>query len=149
MTQPMFRRRMEILLVEDDLEDAGMTIEALQSEQVLCRVSLVRDGEEAMQFLRREAIFAQAPRPDLILLDMGLPKKDGREVLAEIRANDGLKTVLVVVLTASQVHRAVLEGQKLHVDGYMIKPVSLEQFLSVINSLRHKWLSANILSASE
>ena len=93
-------RPMEILLVEDDLEDAGLTIETLRGGQVPCRVSLVRDGEEALAFLRREAHFARTPRPDLILLDLQLPKKDGRSVLAEVRADPALRRIPVVVLTS-------------------------------------------------
>jgi CheY-like chemotaxis protein len=108
-------------------------------------VSLVKDGEEAMRFLNRTGIFARVPRPDLILLDMQLPKKDGREVLREIRSDDQLKTVPVVVLTASRVHKAILEGEQLHVNGFMMKPVSFDQFLSVVKSLRRSWLAEVIL----
>lgn len=138
-------RPMEILLVEDNLEDAGMTIRALKQGDFLCRVSLVNNGEEAMTFLGRTGIFARVPRPDLILLDMQLPKKDGREVLTEIRGDDELKNVPVVVLTGSQVHKAILEAEKLHVDGFMTKPVSWEQFIVVVKSLRRTWLSDVIL----
>jgi two-component system, chemotaxis family, response regulator Rcp1 len=136
---------MEILLVEDDLEDAGMTILALKEGNVPCRVSLVRDGEEAMKFLCRHGIFAQAPRPDLILLDMQMPKMGGREVLEEIRKDQRLQNVPVVVMTASLVHRTVLEGVGLRVDGYMTKPVSFEQFVQVVKSLRRDWLAGIIL----
>lgn len=132
---------MEILLVEDNLEDARVTLEALRHETVRCRATLVRDGAEAMQFLRREGVFGRVPRPDLILLDMELPKKDGRQVLTEVRAHEELKAIPVIVLTASLVHRAVLQAQNLHVDGYMTKPVSLEQFLTVVRSLRRTWLN--------
>jgi len=145
MARDTVGRPMEILLVEDNLEDARLTIEALKEGNVQCRVSLVRDGEEAMQFLRREGIFARVPRPDLILLDMQLPKLDGREVLAEVRGDDQLKSVPVVVLTASLVHKAILKGQNLRVDGYMTKPVSLEQFIDVVKSLRRSWLAEVIL----
>jgi len=145
MSQETVGRPMEILLVEDNLEDAGATIQALKQGNVQCRVSLVRDGEEATVFLRREHVFTKAPRPDLILLDMQLPKKDGREVLTEIRADHELKNIPVVVLTGSLVHKAVLEGQGLHVDGYMTKPVSLEQFIDVVKSLRRAWLAEVIL----
>ncbi len=148
MSRAHVGRAMEILLVEDNLEDARVTIEALRVENVHCRVTLVRDGEEAMQFLHRNAVFARAPRPDLVLLDMELPKKDGRHVLGEIRADEGLRSIPVVVLTASQVHRAVLEAQKLHVDGFMTKPVSLEQFIGVVKSLRRSWLTELVLPAS-
>jgi two-component system, chemotaxis family, response regulator Rcp1 len=137
---------MEILLVEDNFDDARVTMEALK-EGVRCRVTLVCDGEEAMSFLRRQGIFAKAPRPDLILLDMELPKKDGREVLAEVRGDELLREIPVIVMTASGVHRAILESQHLHVDGYMTKPVSWQQFIDVVKSLRRSWLEA-IIGAS-
>jgi CheY-like chemotaxis protein len=136
---------MEILLVEDNLDDARMTIQALRHEGVRCRVTLVRDGEEAMAFLRREGIFARAPRPDLVLLDIELPKKDGRQVLAEIRADPVLESIPVVVLTGSLVHQAIFQSEGLAVDGFMAKPVSLEQFVQVIKSLHRSWLSELIL----
>jgi CheY-like chemotaxis protein len=145
MSRDTVGRPMEILLVEDNMQDAGMTIRALKQGDFQCRVSLVKDGEEAISFLHRLGIFAKAPRPDLILLDMQLPRKDGREVLAEIRSDDGLKNTPVVVLTASRVHKAILEGQKLHVDGFLTKPVSLEQFIGVLRSLRRSWLAEIIL----
>jgi CheY-like chemotaxis protein len=122
---------MEILLVEDDLEDAGMTIGALRSGQVPCRVSLVRDGEEAMEFLHRAGKSRRAPRPDLILLDLHLPKKSGREVLAEVRADAHLAPVPVVILTSST--------------SYLTKPVDLPEFDSVVKSLRKYMLSDVIL----
>ena len=147
MKNTAVRRRMEILLVEDNLEDARSTLETLEHEEINCRVSLVRDGEEAMQFLNHEGVFAQAPRPDLILLDMELPKKDGRQVLAEIRGHcePELAAVPVIVLTGSLVHRAVLAAQDLHVEGYMTKPVSPSQFATVVRSLRQTWLYESLL----
>ncbi|MFH1922045.1 MAG: response regulator, partial [Planctomycetota bacterium] len=111
MSRETVGRPMEILLVEDNLQDAGSTIQALEQGDIQCRVTLVCDGEEAMAFLHQKEVFARAPRPDLILLDIGLPKKDGREVLAEIRGDDELKSVPVVVLTASLAHKVVLKGQ--------------------------------------
>jgi len=145
MSSDTVGRRMEILLVEDNLEDAGSTIDALKRRQVECRLSLVRDGEEAMQFLRREGIYARAPRPDLILLDLKLPKKNGREVLAEVRADDQLKHVPVVILTASTVHQEILKREELQVDSYMTKPVDFNQFVQVVKSLRQFWLHESIL----
>ncbi len=145
MSRTAVGRPMEILLVEDNLEDARVTIEALKHENICCRVSLVCDGEEAMDFLKRCGVFSRAPRPDLILLDMELPKKDGRQVLTEIRDSEELLSIPVVVLTGSLVHRAVLEGQKLRVDGFMTKPVSLEQFIGVVKSLHRSWLDEIIL----
>jgi len=138
-------RPMEILLVEDDLEDAGLTIETLHGGRVPCRVSLVRDGEEALSFLRREGVFAQTPEPDVILLDMELPKKDGGEVLCELRADERLQSIPVLVLTASAVHRAVLQAQNLHIDGFMTKPVSLDQFIQAVKSLRRSRLIELVL----
>lgn len=145
MSRTAVGRPMEILLVEDNLEDARVTIEALKHENIFCRVSLVCDGAEAMDFLKRCGVFGRAPRPDLILLDMELPKKDGRQVLTEIRESEELQAIPVVVLTGSMVHRAVLQGQKLRVDGFMTKPVSLEQFIGVVKSLRRSWLDEIIL----
>jgi CheY-like chemotaxis protein len=136
---------MEILLVEDDLEDAGLTMEALREGQVLCRVSLVRDGEEALEFLRRQGKYGRAPRPDIILLDMKLPKLDGREVLAEIK-NDGVfDRIPIVVLTASTAHQAILEEENLHVESYLTKPVDAGEFIAVVRSLRRYLLSDVIL----
>ena len=142
-------RAMEILLVEDNLDDARMTIQALKHEGVQCRVTLVCDGEEALVFLRREGIFARAPRPDLILLDIELPKKDGRQVLVEIRSDPVLEGIPVVVLTGSLVHQTIFQADGLAVDGFMTKPVSLEQFVQVIKSLHRSWLSELILPSLE
>jgi len=137
-------RPMEVLLVEDDLEDAGLTIETLRAGDVPCRVSLVRDGEEALEFLRRQGRYARAPRPDLILLDVNLPKKDGREVLAELRSERELRRIPVVVLTASEAHREVLKQEQLFVESYMTKPVDREAFHGVVKSLR-KYLLDDIV----
>lgn len=140
MSRAPIGRPTEILLVEDNLDDARVTIQALNHENVRCRVSLVRDGEEALSFLRREGVFAQTPEPDVILLDMELPKKDGRQVLCEIRGDQRLRPIPVLVLTASAVHRAVLQAQNLHIDGFMTKPVSLDQFIQAVKSLRRSRL---------
>lgn len=140
-SEKLIGRPMEILLVEDDLEDAGMTIETLKEGPVPCRVTLVRDGEEAMSFLRREAHFARVPRPDLILLDLHMPKKTGWEVLAELRADPALRRIAVVVLTSSESHWALFKEQSLFVEGYLIKPIEAEKFLTVVKSLRKFQLS--------
>lgn len=132
--------RMEILLVEDNLEDAKLTMQALKSGNLRCRVTLVCDGEEAMRFLRRDREFTRVPKPDMILLDMLLPVKDGHHVLAEIRANAELKDIPVIVLTGSSVQRAILEAEGLHVDGFMTKPVDLSTFIGVVKSLHRSWL---------
>ncbi len=145
MSRVPIGRPTEILLVEDNLDDARVTIQALKHENIRCRVSLVRDGEEALCFLRREGVFAQTPEPDVILLDMELPKKDGRQVLMELRGDERLRPIPVLVLTASAVHRAVLQAQNLHVDGFMTKPVSLDQFIQAVKSLRRSRLTELVL----
>ena len=141
MSRNFVGRPMEILIVEDDFEDARTTIQALKQGNIRCRVSLVPDSEEAMNFLHREGVLAKAPRPDLILLDIQLPKKDGHQVLAEIREDEELKTILVVVLTASLVHKTILQVENLQVDGFVTKPVDLEQFIGVVKSLHRSWLT--------
>jgi len=138
-------RPMEILLIEDDLEDAGLTIEALREGDVPCRISLVRDGEEAMEFLLRQDRYRRAPQPDVILLDLNLPKKSGREVLAEMKADQRLADVPVVVLTSSGTHQQILQAENLHVQSYLTKPIDLEHFNGVVKSLRKYMLSDVIL----
>ena len=138
-------RPMEILLVEDSLTDAQLAIEALRRGQVKHRLTLVRDGAEAMTFLRQEGPFAKAPRPDLILLDLQLPKMDGREVLKQVKSDEKLKQIPVVILTASQTHEDILKSEDLFVDSYMIKPVDLDKFLEVVKQLKKFWLEDVIL----
>ena len=145
MMRETIGRPMEILLVEDDLEDAGLTIEALRSGDVPCRISLVRDGEEAMEFLLRQDRFRRVPQPDLILLDLNLPKKDGREVLSDVRHDKRLACVPVVVLTSSHTHQEILEAEGLHVEAYLTKPVDRPHFDAVVKSLRKYMLSDVIL----
>jgi two-component system, chemotaxis family, response regulator Rcp1 len=138
---------MEILLVEDSLEDARAAIEVLEHGHARCRVSLVRDGEEALAFVRRQGIFAKAPRPDLILLDMQLPKKDGRQVLAEIQADEHLKCIPVIVLSVSSLYRALLESDCLRVLEFMSKPLPSEPLVRLVKSLHHTLLT-EIVAAS-
>jgi two-component system, chemotaxis family, response regulator Rcp1 len=145
MNRDTVGRPMEILLIEDDLEDAGMTIEALREGKVPCRISLVRDGEEATEFLLRQDRFRRAPRPDMILLDLNLPKKSGREVLAELKGDQTLAGVPVVVLTGSRIQQQVLQAENLHVESYLTKPIDVEQFNGVVSSLRKYMLSDVIL----
>ena len=147
MSRDTVGRPMEILLVEDKLSDAGLAMEALKQGGVQCRVSLVRDGQEAMEFLHCKGIYASAPRPDVILLDLELPKKNGREVLAEVRMDERLKGIPVVVLTASRIHEETLKSENLQVDSYMVKPVDVAQFVGVVKSLRRFWLAEVILPA--
>jgi len=145
MTNETVGRAMEVLLVEDDLEDAGLTFEALKQSEVPCRISLVRDGEEALEFLRQQGKYARVPRPDIVLLDIQLPKLDGRGVLAAIRGDEALRAIPVVVMTVSQTHKEILESEKLHVEDYLTKPFDVEQFLAVVKSLRRYLLDDVIL----
>lgn len=134
-------RPVEILLVEDNPGDVRLTIEALKEGKVRNNLSVVKDGVEALAFLRREGPFAGATRPDLILLDLNLPKKDGREVLAEIKEDGALRRIPVVVLTTSKAEEDILRTYDLHANCYITKPVDLEQFISVVRSIDDFWLS--------
>ena len=138
-------RPMEILLVEDSLLDARLTIAALKKTEIKHRLTLTRDGEEALHFLLREGPFTKAPRPDLILLDLHLPKKDGHEVLAALRTVSELREIPVVILTASEVEEADAQAKALSVDAYLTKPVHLDKFLGVIRKLRNCWFADVIL----
>jgi two-component system, chemotaxis family, response regulator Rcp1 len=145
MTRETVGRPMEILLVEDDLDDAGTTIDALRQCDVPNRISLVRDGEEAMDFLLRRDKYRRAPQPDMVLLDLNLPKKGGREVLAELRAERRLARVPVVVLTGSRTHQEILQAEGLRVESYLGKPVDRQQFATLVKLLRKDMLSDVVL----
>jgi two-component system, chemotaxis family, response regulator Rcp1 len=138
-----------ILLVEDNPGDADLAREALSDSKFNNNLQVVDDGEKAMAFLRREGPFVDAQRPDLILLDLNLPKKDGREVLAEIKADPGLKTIPVVILTTSQAEEDVLRTYQLHANCYITKPIDLSQFLHVVRSIENFWLSIVVLPPNE
>ena len=131
----------EILLVEDNPADVRLTQEALKEGKVRNNLFVARDGEEALEFLRRKGPHANATRPDLILLDLNLPRRDGREVLAEIKNDDNLKTIPVVVLTTSSAEQDILRSYNLHANCYITKPVDLEQFVHVIKSIDEFWLT--------
>jgi len=133
-------RPIEILLVEDSPSDTDLTLEALRDFKVRNHVSVVEDGVQAMQFLRRQGPYAQAPRPDLIMLDLNLPRKDGREVLADIKGNDHLKTIPIVVLTTSRADQDILRAYQLNANCYINKPVDFNQFLEVVRSIESFWL---------
>lgn len=135
----------EILLVEDNPGDVRLTKEALKEAKVINRLTVLKDGAEALAFLRREGQYATAPRPHLILLDLNLPKKDGREVLAEIKNDEKLKRIPVVVLTTSQNEQDVLKTYDLHANCYVTKPVDLEQFITVVKSIEDFWLGIVVL----
>ncbi|MFZ2446053.1 MAG: response regulator [Syntrophobacteraceae bacterium] len=131
----------EILLVEDNPGDVRLTIEGLKEGKVNNNLRVVEDGVEAMAFLRREGKYADAVRPDLILLDLNLPKKDGREVLMEIKADKDLRVIPVVVLTTSEAEQDILKAYSLHANCYITKPVDLEQFISVVTSIDNFWFT--------
>jgi chemotaxis family two-component system response regulator Rcp1 len=131
----------EVLLVEDSPGDVRLTREALKDAKVHISLHVAADGMEAMAFLRREGAHAGAPRPDLILLDLNLPKKDGREVLKDIKESADLGTIPVVVLTTSSASEDVMSSYRLHANCYITKPVSLEGFLKVVQSIDNFWLS--------
>jgi two-component system, chemotaxis family, response regulator Rcp1 len=129
----------EILLVEDNPGDVRLTQEALKDAKLINHLHVARDGVEAMEFLRREGTNGDAPRPDLILLDLNLPKKDGREVLAEVKADERLKRIPVVVLTSSQSEEDLLRAYGLHANCYVTKPVDFDRFAEVVRSIEDFW----------
>jgi CheY-like chemotaxis protein len=141
MTHPLREEPIEILLVEDSPSDAQLAVEALQSAKIANHLSHVEDGVEAMQFLRREGPYREAPRPGLILLDLNLPRKDGREVLEELKEDPQLKRIPVVVLTTSRAEQDVLRSYALHANCYITKPVDFNQFMEVVRSIEHFWLA--------
>jgi two-component system, chemotaxis family, response regulator Rcp1 len=130
----------EILLVEDNPGDVRLAVEALRDAKVANRLHIVEDGVEAMSFLRREGRYADVPRPDLILLDLNLPRKDGREVLAEIKQDADLKRIPVVILTSSAAEQDVVQAYNLYANCYITKPMDLDQFLKVVRSIEDFWL---------
>ncbi len=131
----------EILLVEDNLGDARLTREALKEGKVYNNLHWVKDGVEALDFLHQRGKHNGAPRPDIILLDLNLPKKDGREVLEEIKADEKLMRIPVVILTTSKAEEDVLRTYALHANCYVTKPVDLEQFIKVVKSIDNFWLA--------
>lgn len=131
----------EILLVEDNPGDVRLTIEALKETKVMNNLSVVVDGEEAMDYLKQRGQHADATKPDLILLDLNLPKKSGREVLEEIKQDEELQTIPVVVLTVSQAERDIVKSYQLHANCYINKPIDLDQFVEVIKAIEEFWLT--------
>ena len=131
----------EILLVEDNPADVRLTQEALREGKVRNNLHVARDGEEALAFLRRQGKYADSPRPDLVLLDLNLPRRDGREVLGDIKDDAELKTIPVVVLTTSSAETDILRSYSLHANCYITKPVDLDQFVTVVKSIDDFWLT--------
>ncbi len=144
MSTQTIGRPMEILLVEDGLVDARVTIAALKKGQIQHRLTLIRDGQEALEFLRHQGMFARAPRPDLILLDLSLPKLDGRELLSQIKSDAELKSIPVVIMTSSDDEEDRLQSESLGVDSFITKPIDMEKFLAVVRQLK-RFLHADLI----
>ena len=141
MSDVNYGHPIEILLVEDNPGDVRLTQEALKEGKVRNRLSVAGNGEQALAFLRRQGQFASAPRPDVILLDLNLPRRDGREVLAEIKADPDLMRIPVVILTTSQAEQDILETYNLHANCYIAKPVDLDRFIEVVKAIEDFWLT--------
>jgi two-component system, chemotaxis family, response regulator Rcp1 len=139
MNQTVKPRDAEILLVDDNPADVRLVREAIYESRLRNALHVVGDGEEALAFLRRESGFADAPRPDLVLLDLNLPKKNGREVLAEMKCDEALKDIPVVILTTSNSDRDVLESYNLCANCYVRKPVQFQAFIDVVQSIENFW----------
>jgi len=142
-------RPIEILFVEDNPGDVRLTQEALREAKMRVNVRVVWDGEEAIEYLRKEGQYADALRPDLILLDLNLPKKSGREVLAEIKADRDLRSIPVVVLTSSKAEEDIAKTYNLHANCYVTKPADLDQFIRVVQSIESFWLTIVKLPSGE
>ena len=134
-------RPIEILLIEDSPSDAALTIEALQAGKIVNNLNCVVDGVEAMAYLRTQGRFTESSRPDLIMLDLNLQKKDGREVLQELKSDPSLKLIPVIVLTTSSADKDVLESYALSANCFITKPVDFQQFIDVVRSVERFWLS--------
>jgi chemotaxis family two-component system response regulator Rcp1 len=131
---------LQILLVEDSLPDIELTLEALQSAKVANQVFVVRDGQEALDYLHRTGTYADAVRPDLVILDLNLPKRSGQEVLADVKADADLRRIPIAVLTTSAAEADVVRSYDLGANCYLTKPVDVEQFLTVVQSIEDFWL---------
>ncbi len=141
-------RQVEFLLAEDNPGDVRLTQEALRESKIRNNLNVVTDGMEAIAFLRRQGKYADAPTPDVVLLDLNLPRKDGREVLAEIKSDPLLKRIPVVIITSSEAEQDILRTYELHANCYVTKPVDLDQFIKVIQSIENFWLTIVTLPSS-
>lgn len=131
----------DILVVEDNLGDARLIKEVLNEHKIYNSLFIVNDGVEAMNFLLKKGKYKDSPKPDLIILDLNLPKKDGREVLSDIKADENLKRIPVVIMTISQAEADILKSYNLHANCYVTKPIDLNQFIKVIKSIEEFWFS--------
>jgi CheY-like chemotaxis protein len=138
----------EILLVEDDPGDAKRTMDALRDGRLRNRITHVKDGVEAMNYLWREGEYANAPRPDLILLDLHMPRMNGQEVLAEVKKDPDLRRIPVVMMTSSEQEKDIMAAYNLHVNSYVVKPVDMEHFIGAVKSIEHFWFTIVKLPAA-
>jgi len=141
MVETLPSRPIEILLVEDNPGDARLTQEALREGKIRNNLHHARDGVEGLAFLKREGEYAKAPTPDLVLLDLNMPRKDGRQVLAEMKQDPRLRTIPVVVLTTSEAENDIVRSYELHANCYVTKPVGLEQFIAIVREIESFWLA--------
>ncbi|MDD5712673.1 MAG: response regulator [Smithellaceae bacterium] len=141
MNDEMFAKTVDILLVEDNPGDIRLTQEALKDAKIKNNLFVVMDGVEAIQFLKKQGKYRDMPRPDLVLLDLNLPKKDGREVLSEIKEDPALKTIPIVILTISKAEEDVIRAYNLHANCYISKPVNLDRFIDVVRAIDDFWLT--------
>jgi len=138
-------RTVEILLIEDSPSDTALTVEALKAGRISNRLFNVDDGVEAMSYLRQQGVYRNAPRPDIILLDLNMPRKDGRELLVQLKSDPVLKTIPVIVLTTSSADEDVLRAYELLANCYIVKPVDFKKFIDVIRAVEHFWLQVATL----
>lgn len=141
MTDDSTMRPVDILLVEDNPADIRLTREALKENKIVNTLAVALDGVEAMKYLHKQGKYSKVTKPDLILLDLNLPKKDGREVLAELKQDNNLKRIPVVILTSSQAEEDILKSYNLHANCYITKPVDFDQFLKVVNAIEDFWFT--------
>ena len=138
---PSYTQPVEILMVEDNPRDARLAVEALKDSKVRNNLHHVSDGEEALDFLRQRGAYAGVPVPDLILLDLNLPRKDGREVLAEVKEDPRLRLIPVVVMTSSEAERDLVRSYDLHANAYVVKPLDLDRFIEVVQAIEDFWFA--------
>jgi chemotaxis family two-component system response regulator Rcp1 len=141
LIHPAFGKPIEVLLVEDNADEASLTIETLSEGRIRNNISLVQDGVDALIFLRREGQYANAPRPDLILLDLHLPRKSGQEVLLEVKQDPDLKRIPIVIMSSSSAEKDVLASYNLHANCYVTKPLDLDEFIAAVRKIEDFWIA--------
>lgn len=149
MSSGTFAKCIDILMVEDNPGDVGLTEAALEENKMCNQLHVAKDGEEAMDFLLRNGSHNDAPRPDLIILDLNMPRKDGRDVLKEIKTNSDLKTIPVVILTSSEAEEDIIKSYNLHANCYIKKPLDFGEFMKVVKSIENFWMSIVVLPRTE